>query len=79
MSTNWSTARPPGWWRNDQTDGLLVADRATVGTTGRASEAEAGVDAVKNHSICFHLPSLFLQGLFHRFLVIPKKDLRSAD
>ena len=59
-STNWSIPQPPGWWRNDRAAGLLVADRATVSATGWASETEASVDAVKNHGIGFHLPSLFL-------------------
>ena len=59
-STNWSMLRPPGWWRNDRVADLFVADRATVGATGWSSETEAGVDAVKNHGIGFHLPSLLL-------------------
>ena len=71
--------RPPGWWRNDRVADLFVADRPAVSATGWAGETEAGVNAVENHGIGFHLPSLFLQGLFHRFLVIPKEDLRSTD
>ena len=78
-STNLSIPQPPGWWRNDGGADLFVSDRATVGATGWAGETEAGVHAVENHGIRLHFPSLFLQGLFHRFLVIPKEDLRSTD
>lgn len=60
MITNWLNHQPPGWWRNNRGAGLLVADRAAVGPTSWASETEAGVDAVENHGIGFHLPSLFL-------------------
>ena len=78
MSMSWSRVGLPSWWRRENGK-LLVADGATVGSTSGSGKAEAGVNAIENDGIGFHLPSLFLERFFHRFLVVPKKDLGGTD